>query len=113
MVEGAIRNGYSRRLENQSDRIGLEYMVDAGYDPREAPAVWKAMARKLGDAPTDFFWSNHDNHSTRRSYLMGELKNNYAQLDYSKFRAGESEFAAMAARVRLATSGKKRIKVVD
>src|SRR5262249_54878822 len=35
MVEGAIRNGYSRAMENQADRIGLEYMVRSGYDPRE------------------------------------------------------------------------------
>ncbi len=48
MVEGAIRNGYSRSLENQADRIGLEYMVRAGYDPREAPRLWKQMAKAYG-----------------------------------------------------------------
>lgn len=112
LVQAAMQNGYARSLENQSDRLGLEYMVDAGYDPREAPRVWKAMTRKLGDAPTNFFWSNHDNNSTRRSYLMNELKNNYSRLDYARFRTNEDEFAHMAERVRSATSGKQRLKVV-
>jgi Zn-dependent protease with chaperone function len=35
----AMVNGYSRRLENQSDRIGLEYMIAAGYDPRSPESV--------------------------------------------------------------------------
>src|SRR5262245_63559788 len=74
MVEGAIRSGYSRSLENQADRIGLEYMVSAGYDPREAPRLWKQMTKAVGLDVTDFFWSTHDNQATRRSYLMNEIK---------------------------------------
>ncbi len=112
LVQAAMQNGYARSLENQSDRLGLEYMVNAGYDPREAPRVWKVMTKKMGDTPTDFFWSNHDNNSTRRSYLMNELKNNYSRLDYSKFQTNDSAFADIASRVRSATSGKRRLRVV-
>jgi Peptidase family M48 len=72
----AIQNGYSRSLENQADRVGLEYMVSAGYDARQAPQVWKSMTKATGLHSTDFFWSSHDNHATRRSYLMNELKIN-------------------------------------
>ena len=112
MIEGAIRNGYSRRLENQSDRIGLEYLVAAGYDPREAPRVWKMMAKKYGDRPTNFFWSSHNNHTTRRSYLMAELRNNYADLDYSEFQANnEEEFQRIAELVKDATAKKKKKKI--
>lgn len=46
-LEGAIdfgfelySNMYSRELENQADRVGLFYMHQAGYDPREAPKIW-------------------------------------------------------------------------
>ena len=81
--------GYSRSLEDQADRMGLEYMIDAGYDPREAPRVWKVLTLAEGDKPTNFFWSNHNNNTTRRSYLMAELKNNYPNLDYSKLQKGE------------------------
>jgi predicted Zn-dependent protease len=111
LVQAAMQNGYQRSLENQSDRLGLEYMVNAGYDPREAPRVWKEMTKKLGDSPTDFFWSNHDNNATRRSYLMNELKNNYGKLEYSQLRTNEIEFQRIVARVHAASLGKRKIKV--
>ncbi len=111
MIEAAIRNGYSRSLENQSDRLGLGYMIAAGYDPREAPRVWKTIAMKYGDRPTNLFWSRHDNHTTRRSYLMSELRTNYPELDYESLRTNEDEFQAMAQVVRDATAKKKKVKV--
>jgi len=113
LVQAAMQNGYQRNLENQSDRLGLEYMVNAGYDPREAPRVWKEMTNKLGDSPTDFFWSNHDNNATRRSYLMNELKNNYGTLEYSQLQTNEVEFQRIVARVHAASSGKRTIKVTN
>jgi hypothetical protein len=97
MTLAAMRNGYSRSLENQADRVGLEYMVSAGYDPREAPRVWKVMALKLGDKPTNFFWSNHDNDATRRSYLMPELKNNYADTNFESYRRDDDRFHSAVA----------------
>ena len=41
LAENAIRNGYSRSLENQADPVGAEYMMMAGYDPRRPPAFGK------------------------------------------------------------------------
>jgi predicted Zn-dependent protease len=108
LTEAAIRNGYSRNLENQADRLGMAYMVDAGYDPREAPRVWKQMVKKVGEAPTDFFWSNHDNASTRRSYLMNELKNNYAELHYSELQSDSLAFHEIAAKIDAITRKKDR-----
>jgi predicted Zn-dependent protease len=90
----AMRNGYQRLLENQADRVGLEYMVNAGYDPREAPRVWKVMALKQGDRRTNFFYSDHDNDTTRRSYLMAELKNNYAEADFTSCKRTTDQFTA-------------------
>jgi len=111
MVEGAIRNGYSRSLENQADRIGLEYMVRAGYDPREAPRLWKHMTKAYGLQATDFFWSTHDNQATRRSYLMNEIKNNYSDLNYSQVRSNGDNFNRIRASVNEGSSAKKTIKV--
>jgi Zn-dependent protease with chaperone function len=110
LAGAAIVNGYSRNLENQADRLGLEYMVDAGYDPREAPRVWKLMSAKLGDQPTNFFWSNHDNHATRRSYLMNELRNNYAGVDYSRLRTGDPRFQTIVRKIHAAGGGMKPTK---
>lgn len=35
---------FSQSQEIQADRIGLNYAVQAGYDPREAGAAWKRLA---------------------------------------------------------------------
>lgn len=108
----AMVNGYARRLENQSDRIGMEYMVAAGYDPREAPRVWKVMSKKYGDAPTNFFWSNHDNNATRRSFLMVEIRRNYAEMNLNNMKKGdEVEYEKIIALTKDAAAKKKKIKV--
>jgi predicted Zn-dependent protease len=111
MVQGAIQNGHSRSLENQADRVGLEYMVNAGYDPREAPRVWKLMAKEYGVQSTNFFWSTHENQATRRSYLMNELKNNYRTLDYAGLKTNEETYQRMQSLVRSSVDQKMRLKV--
>jgi predicted Zn-dependent protease len=111
LAEAAIRNGYTRSLENQADRVGTEYMMTAGYDPREAPRVWKVMALRNGDHPTNFFWSTHDNHTTRRSYLMAELKNNYSGVDFESYRRDDPRFAKAADALNAQHAPKKKVKV--
>ena len=111
LVNGAIVSGHQRALENQSDRIGLQYMVAAGYDPRQAPTVWKLMAKTNGVSATNFFWSSHDNAPTRRSYLMNELKNNYRDVDYSQLRLEAAEYSRIKAAVVAANGRKKKIKI--
>jgi hypothetical protein len=114
LMQAAMINGYQRTLENQADRVGLEYMVEAGYDPRSAPRVWKLMAKKHGDHPTNFFWSSHDNNVTRRSFLMLEIRNNYSQLDLDKMKRGEAaDFERLGALVKDAAAKKKKVKVVS
>ena len=113
MVNGAIVNGHQRALENQSDRIGLQYMVAAGYDPRQAPAVWKLMANTNGVSATNFFWSSHDNPPTRRSYLMNELKNNYRDLDLSPLKTNQDDYSRIRAAVIDAKKGKAKLKIAS
>ncbi len=91
LISAAMVNGYSRRLEDQADRVGLEYLVAAGYDPREAPRVWKIMSKKTGDMPNTFFWSSHNSNSVRRSYLMVEIRDNYSQLDFAQMKRGDAD----------------------
>lgn len=107
----AMVNGYQRRLENQADRVGLEYMVAAGYDPREAPRVWKLMAKKNGDMPTNFFWSSHSNDATRRSFLMVEIRNNYSAMDLNSMNKGdESQYERIKLLTEEAAQKKKKQK---
>jgi Peptidase family M48 len=111
LTEAAIRNGYNRSLENQADRVGMEYMMNAGYDPREAPRVWKVMAMKAGDHPTNFFWSTHDNDTTRRSYLMSELKNNYGGVDFETYKRDDPRFAAAVGALKASITKRQKVKV--
>lgn len=111
LASAAIVNGYSRYLENQADRVGMEYMMAAGFDPREAPNAWKAMSLKSGDAPTDFFWSSHDNNTTRRSYLMSELRSNYPRTDFGAFRKDSDRFKTISGVLESRNQKGKKVKV--
>ncbi|MBI4161091.1 MAG: tetratricopeptide repeat protein [Acidobacteria bacterium] len=57
----AAVNGYGRDLEREADNGGFTKMSAAGYDPREAPRVYRALQEEHGDpgrAETFFFGSH-------------------------------------------------------
>jgi predicted Zn-dependent protease len=54
----------SRLHETESDRMGVELMARAGYDPRAAIAVWQKMA-KISESSGPEFLSTHPSHDTR------------------------------------------------
>jgi hypothetical protein len=107
LLASGIANQYSRSLENQADRVGLEWMLAAGYDIREAPQSWKAVSRKKGDGIPNPFWDSHDNATTRRSYLMAELKNNYSDVDYTRLRKDSDDFHHVVGLVKNLENTKK------
>jgi metalloendopeptidase OMA1, mitochondrial len=45
---------YSRTQEAEADHIGLLYMAEAGYDPREAIALWQNFDKFGGERPPEF-----------------------------------------------------------
>ena len=113
MFRIAMVQGYGRTLENQSDRLALQYMADAGYDIREAPRVWKLVAKTEGDGPT-FYWSSHDSAAERRSFMMVTIRNSFSGLDLSSLKRNEDSFQRMARLVREADGKKKgKIKVIS
>lgn len=61
---------FSRTQEAEADRIGLIYMAEAGYDPREAIAFWEKMESESGGAaaPPEFL-STHPSYGTRINNL--------------------------------------------
>lgn len=42
---------FSRLHESEADKLGLVFMAMAGYDPKQAPDVWKRMSEKGGSKP--------------------------------------------------------------
>lgn len=62
---------YSRKHEHEADRLGLELMARAGYDPAEAAALWRRMGAGGGGLPE--FFSTHPS-SDERVRRLTELR---------------------------------------
>ena len=45
---------YSRADETEADQLGLDYMAQAGFDPRASVALWQNMERASGGGPPEF-----------------------------------------------------------
>lgn len=56
---------FSRSHETEADRIGLQIMAIAGYDPAEAAELWKRMKAKSGGQAPPEFMSTHPSNDTR------------------------------------------------
>jgi predicted Zn-dependent protease len=55
---------YGRAQESEADKLGLDLMARAGFDPRESVALWRNMAQAGGAQPPEFA-STHPSHQTR------------------------------------------------
>ena len=50
---------YGRGQETEADVLGLELMARAGFDPRQAPELWRNMSAKSGGSGPPAFLSTH------------------------------------------------------
>jgi metalloendopeptidase OMA1, mitochondrial len=59
---------FSRSQESEADHIGLVYMAEAGYEPRQAVAFWQRMQRASKGTEPPEFASDHpsDEHRIER-----------------------------------------------
>ncbi len=80
----AVVNGYSRKVENQADRLGLQNIVDHGYDPNSAVQFFRTMVEHYGRS-SSAIWSNHDSNLLRGSFLTVQLTRQYplGQFDHA------------------------------
>ena len=64
---------FSRTHEQEADRLGLVFMLMAGYDGTEAAEVWVRMSEKSGGSSTPQILSTHPSNASRiqdlKSYL--------------------------------------------
>ena len=56
---------FSREHETEADRIGLDLMVRACFDPRNAPRLWERMGELSGGKAPPEWMSTHPASSTR------------------------------------------------
>ncbi len=75
----------SREMETEADRMGVELMARAGYDPEASVAVWRKMQQAAKGQPPQFL-STHPSHETRISDLEDYSKR--VEPLYEKAHAG-------------------------
>jgi len=75
----AVVNGYERRIENQADRLGLQNIIERGYDPRQGPRFAEIMVERYGSRSTSKIWSDHDAMLLRGSFLTVQIQRQYPQ----------------------------------
>jgi predicted Zn-dependent protease len=72
VAEVGITLPYSRAHESEADEIGLMYMARAGFDPRQAIALWQNMEQAAGSQPIEFL-STHPSAGSRIERLQAVM----------------------------------------
>ena len=74
-VQFGVLLPYSRTHELEADRLGLNYMAKAGYDPRQSLRFWQNMTAQRGSkAPPPEVMSTHPSDQTRIASLTQQLR---------------------------------------
>jgi predicted Zn-dependent protease len=60
---------YAREQETEADLVGLQYMSEAGFDPRAAMYLWKNMSAANQGAPPEML-SSHPSDDTRLDNIV-------------------------------------------
>jgi hypothetical protein len=91
----SVVNGHQRELENQADRLGLQNIIEHGYDPRAATGFMRIMIERYGDRSTSKLWSNHDSSVLRGSFLTVQLMKQYPESHFDGKRVNTKGFEEM------------------
>jgi len=91
----SVVNGHQRELENQADRLGLQNVIEHGYDPREAPKFSRMIIERYSQRTTSRLWSDHDSSLMRGSFLTVQLMRQYPDSHWEKTKKDTDTFQAM------------------
>jgi len=84
---------YSRDLERRADEVGYQMYQAAGYDPRQATAMFEAMRALQGDRAKTYL-DSHPGWDERMSNVLALARDDVARVqavENAKKTAGESE----------------------
>jgi predicted Zn-dependent protease len=91
----SVVNGHQRELENQADRLGLQNVIEHGYDPREAPKFSRMIIERYSERTTSRIWSDHDSSLMRGSFLTVQLMRQYPDNHWDNAKKDTDTFQAM------------------
>jgi predicted Zn-dependent protease len=76
----AATNGHGRSQESEADELGLDYLVNAGYDPREASGTFEQLLKEHGDPSKmdAFFYSSHPRNQERMERTTKWVEEKYS-----------------------------------
>ncbi len=89
--------GYSQELETEADQEGFHLMVRAGYDPREAPKLFRHLRLWVEEEkkPEPFFFNTHPRLAERIASYEEILKREWAVVSREReLQIGEVAFLA-------------------
>jgi predicted Zn-dependent protease len=72
MIDSMVVKGYSRDTEFEADRVGLQIMAKAGYDPKAFIALLENLAKKQGGGKGGFS-ATHPSPTDRIAKLKAEV----------------------------------------
>jgi predicted Zn-dependent protease len=80
MMAGQLVNmRYGREDELESDRLGVKFMSEAGYDPRSMIGVMEVLAGERGGGGAPEFFSTHPNPENRIGKLQEAIQEQFPQ----------------------------------
>ncbi len=90
----AAVNGFGRAREREADAEGMARMVEAGYDPREAPRLYALLRDDRGDSARleTFFFGSRRRLQERLASTRELLDTRYASLDASRLVRDTKQF---------------------
>jgi hypothetical protein len=91
----AVVNGYSRNIENQADRIGMQNIIEKGFDPKPAVGFFRILIDRYSDRSTSALWSDHENSMIRGSFLSIQLSRQYPAAIFENKHATSDKFKQM------------------
>ncbi len=81
MVGNLINMKYGRDDENESDALGVKFLIDAGYNPEAMIGVMEILDKASGGSRQSDFNSTHPNPGNRIEHIKAEI---------AKHRSGQS-----------------------
>ena len=91
----ALVNGYSRRLEDQADRIALQNMIEFGYDPRQGPAFSRLLIDRYSMRSISKVFSTHNSPVLRGSFLVTQIMRQYPEAQFAGLKTDTEAFRQM------------------